>query len=151
MAENSDNSSERLHDLPDAARALSERAQEVLHSVCEADLSVATAESCTGGLLASLMTDLPGLSHAFERGFVTYSEDAKVELLGIDDVQARAILDMQLRQLAALERQRIIDQHDELAAQIEDLTDILARPERQRWPSRGQRARNRRPTPKAHN
>ncbi|SOC58188.1 DNA gyrase subunit A [Ornithinimicrobium cerasi] len=55
-----------------------------------------------------------------------------VELLGIDDVQARAILDMQLRQLAALERQRIIDQHDELAAQIEDLTDILARPERQR-------------------
>src|SRR5690606_2425811 len=55
-----------------------------------------------------------------------------IELLGIDDVQARAILDMQLRRLAALERQRIIEQHDELQALIEDYQDILARPERQR-------------------
>lgn len=84
MADKTDNSSERLHDLPHEARQLSDRAQEVLRQVCDADLSVATAESCTGGLLASLMTDLPGLSHAFERGFVTYSEDAKVELLGVD-------------------------------------------------------------------
>jgi DNA gyrase subunit A len=53
-------------------------------------------------------------------------------LLGIDELQANAILDMQLRRLAALERQRIIDQLAEYERIIADLTDILARPERQR-------------------
>jgi DNA gyrase subunit A len=55
-----------------------------------------------------------------------------MELLQIDDDQATAILDLQLRRLAALERQRIIDEHDEIAAQIEDYNDILAKPGRQR-------------------
>jgi DNA gyrase subunit A len=55
-----------------------------------------------------------------------------MQLLEIDDIQATAILDMQLRRLAALERQRIIDEHDEIAAQIEDYNDILAKPGRQR-------------------
>ncbi len=55
-----------------------------------------------------------------------------MQLLDIDEVQATAILDLQLRRLAALERQRIIEQHDEIAAQIEDYTDILAKPGRQR-------------------
>lgn len=50
----------------------------------DAGLSLATAESCTGGLLASLLTDLKGLSHVFERGFVVYSKAAKCDLLGID-------------------------------------------------------------------
>ncbi len=62
-------------------------------------------------------------------------EDARnglIELLEIDELQAQAILDMQLRRLAALERQKIIDEHDALAAQIEDYNDILARSERQR-------------------
>ena len=53
-------------------------------------------------------------------------------LLEIDEVQAQAILDMQLRRLAALERQKIIDDHDELEAMILDFTDILAKPGRQR-------------------
>jgi DNA gyrase subunit A len=53
-------------------------------------------------------------------------------LLDIDDLQARAILDMQLRQLAALERQRIVDDLAELERQIADLKDILESPERQR-------------------
>ncbi|MGI5950570.1 MAG: DNA gyrase subunit A [Brooklawnia sp.] len=54
------------------------------------------------------------------------------ELLDIDEVQAQAILDMQLRRLAALERQKIIDRLAELERQIADYKEILARPERQR-------------------
>jgi len=46
-------------------------------------IMVATAESCTGGLMAAALTDLPGSSEALERGFVTYSNAAKVELLGV--------------------------------------------------------------------
>ena len=45
---------------------------------------MATAESCTGGMIAAACTDLPGSSHWFERGFVTYSNAAKTELLGVD-------------------------------------------------------------------
>ena len=55
-----------------------------------------------------------------------------MDLLEIDEVQATAILDMQLRRLAALERQKILDEYEELMARIADLQDILARPERQR-------------------
>jgi DNA gyrase subunit A len=55
-----------------------------------------------------------------------------IELLDIDEVQAQAILDMQLRRLAALERQKIIDRLNELEAVIADLEDILADPVRQR-------------------
>jgi DNA gyrase subunit A len=63
------------------------------------------------------------------------TDDARaglITLLEIDELQANAILDMQLRRLAALERQRIIDQLAEYERIIADLIDILARPERQR-------------------
>ena len=46
-------------------------------------LLIATAESCTGGLLAGLLTEIPGSSGMVERGFVTYSNAAKTELLGV--------------------------------------------------------------------
>ncbi|ACZ29048.1 DNA gyrase, A subunit [Xylanimonas cellulosilytica DSM 15894] len=55
-----------------------------------------------------------------------------MELLEIDEIQANAILNLQLRRLAALERQRIIDEHAAIEAEITDLQDILAKPERQR-------------------
>src|SRR5512139_2932899 len=55
-----------------------------------------------------------------------------VSLLDIDEVQATAILDMQLRRLAALERQKIVDELRDIEVRIADLQDILARPERQR-------------------
>ncbi|GAA3601415.1 DNA gyrase subunit A [Marihabitans asiaticum] len=63
---------------------------------------------------------------------VEVAREGLIELLDIDEEQARAILEMQLRRLAALERQKIIDEHDELEAQILDYQDILAKPERQR-------------------
>lgn len=46
-------------------------------------LHIATAESCTGGLIAALLTEIPGSSDVVERGFVTYSNEAKMELLGV--------------------------------------------------------------------
>ncbi len=46
---------------------------------------LATAESCTGGLISAACTDLAGSSAWFERGFVTYSNDAKAELLGVEE------------------------------------------------------------------
>jgi len=46
-------------------------------------LTIATAESCTGGLIAGILTEVPGSSDAFERGFVTYSNRAKTEQLGV--------------------------------------------------------------------
>jgi nicotinamide-nucleotide amidase len=73
-----------VSDLPDDAAKLADFAQEVLGRVAKAGLMIATAESCTGGLLASLCTDIEGLGSTFERGFVTYSEEAKAELLGIE-------------------------------------------------------------------
>ena len=62
-------------------------------------------------------------------------EEARIGLMGlldIDEVQAQAILDMQLRRLAALESQKLIDEHDEWQRKIDDYTDILAKPSRQR-------------------
>lgn len=58
-------------------------AREVLELAERAGKLVATAESCTGGLLATLLTDVPGVSHRFECGFVVYSDASKVRLLGI--------------------------------------------------------------------
>jgi nicotinamide-nucleotide amidase len=71
----------QLHKL---ARALGER-------LAERGEWLATAESCTGGLIAKLLTDIPGSSDWFERGLVTYSNRAKQELLGVPaDTLSRA-------------------------------------------------------------
>jgi DNA gyrase subunit A len=71
---------------------------------------------------------------ALIRGSASASEAQQglMGLLEIDEIQARAILDMQLRKLAALERQELVDERDELEAKIADLNDILASPLRQR-------------------
>ena len=63
-------------DLQTQAAALLERCK-------AAGLMLATAESCTGGLIAGCLTAVPGSSSVFERGFVTYSNDSKIELLGV--------------------------------------------------------------------
>src|SRR5690606_34224498 len=46
--------------------------------------TIATAESCTGGMVSSALTGIPGASQMFERGFVTYSNEAKQEMLGVN-------------------------------------------------------------------
>ncbi|WP_237481669.1 CinA family protein [Lichenibacterium dinghuense] len=55
-----------------------------LVAACRArGLALATAESCTGGLVSALLTEVPGSSAAFDRGFATYSNEAKTEMLGV--------------------------------------------------------------------
>jgi nicotinamide-nucleotide amidase len=59
-------------------------AEQAGHALRAAQLRVATAESCTGGGIATALTDVPGSSNWFERGYVTYSNEAKVQDLGVD-------------------------------------------------------------------
>ena len=63
-------------DIQDLARQIIRRYTEQKHRIV-------TAESCTGGMIATALTDVPGSSEVFERGFITYSDEAKVDLLGV--------------------------------------------------------------------
>jgi nicotinamide-nucleotide amidase len=60
-------------------------AEEVLAACRTAGVRLALAESCTGGLIAGCLTAIAGSSDVFERGFVTYSNEAKMELLGVPE------------------------------------------------------------------
>lgn len=60
-------------------------AEALLKAAKERGLTIATAESCTGGLIAATLAAVPGASAALERGFVTYSNTAKNELLGVPE------------------------------------------------------------------
>lgn len=68
---------------PALGQELDRKAEQAMRRLCDKQLTVATAESCTGGLLASLLTDIEGCGHGFDRGFVTYSAESKQELLGL--------------------------------------------------------------------
>jgi nicotinamide-nucleotide amidase len=59
-------------------------AEKLLRKARGLGLKIATAESCTGGLVAAALTSIAGSSDVFECGFVTYSNEAKVEMLGVD-------------------------------------------------------------------
>ena len=58
-------------------------ADRFLKACARHEILVATAESCTGGMIVSLLTDIPGSSSMVDRGFVTYSNEAKVDMLGV--------------------------------------------------------------------
>lgn len=64
-------------------QALMRRAMLLLDDARQRKLKLVTAESCTGGLLGALFTEIAGSSDVFERGFVTYSNKAKIDLLGV--------------------------------------------------------------------
>ena len=60
-----------------------DRASALIRAFAERGWKIATAESCTGGLVAGLLTEIAGSSAVVERGFVTYSNEAKISLLGV--------------------------------------------------------------------
>ncbi|WP_417515459.1 CinA family protein [Minwuia sp.] len=64
-------------------RALTREAERLLARLRRAGMMVATVESCTGGLIAGLLTEVAGSSDVVDRGFVTYSNEAKNELVGV--------------------------------------------------------------------
>jgi len=65
-------------------RHIVDLAAQVLEKARAKGVKIATAESCTGGLVAAALTEIPGSSDVFEGGFVTYSYEAKTELLGVE-------------------------------------------------------------------
>ena len=65
---------------------LGELADRFLKACAARKILSATAESCTGGMIISVLTDIPGSSSMVDRGFVTYSNDAKIEMLGVSPV-----------------------------------------------------------------
>lgn len=67
------------------------QADNILDAAREKGLRIATAESCTGGMVAVALTDVPGSSDVFERGFVTYTNTAKTEMLGVRESTLAAV------------------------------------------------------------
>lgn len=59
------------------------KASDIITAYTKAGLMIATAESCTGGLIAGALTDISGSSSVVDRGFVTYSNEAKMDMLGV--------------------------------------------------------------------
>lgn len=59
------------------------KASDIITAYTKAGLMIATAESCTGGLIAGALTDIAGSSSVVDRGFVTYSNEAKMDMLGV--------------------------------------------------------------------
>ena len=72
------------------AAALTSAATAVLDTCRRQGLTVVTAESCTGGLVAAALTDIAGSSDVFDRGFITYSNAAKTAMLGVPEVMIAA-------------------------------------------------------------
>lgn len=96
---------------PDSAAAL-------VRLCTQKGLRIAAAESCTGGLLAAALTDIPGASAVFDRGFVTYSNDAKCELLGVDAALIGAHGAVSERVARAMAEGALSYSHADLAAGI---------------------------------
>jgi nicotinamide-nucleotide amidase len=73
-----------------SSKELLGKAKRLLEACRRAGVKLATAESCTGGLIAGTLTEIAGSSDVVERGFVTYSNEAKAELVGVSEETLRA-------------------------------------------------------------
>ncbi|MDO5658338.1 MAG: CinA family protein [Paracoccus sp. (in: a-proteobacteria)] len=73
-----------------SGRADDAKARALLEAARARGMMVATAESCTGGMIAAALTAIAGSSEMFDRGFVTYSNEAKVEMLGVNPATLKA-------------------------------------------------------------
>ncbi|MCR6501936.1 CinA family protein [Shinella sp. CPCC 101442] len=69
---------------------IEETARNLVADFTEKKLLIATAESCTAGLIAGVITEIPGSSNVFDRGFVTYSNEAKREMIGVANATLKA-------------------------------------------------------------
>ncbi|WP_421579458.1 CinA family protein [Shinella sp. M31] len=69
---------------------IEETARSIVADFTEKKLLIATAESCTAGLIAGAITEIPGSSGVFDRGFVTYSNEAKREMIGVANATLKA-------------------------------------------------------------
>jgi len=65
-------------------KKLAKKAKKLLALYRKKKLKIATAESCTGGLISGILTEVPGSSDVFERGFITYSNESKIDMLCVD-------------------------------------------------------------------
>ena len=72
-----------------SSKELLDKAKRLLGACRRAGVKLATAESCTGGLIAGTLTEIAGSSDVVERGFVTYSNEAKTELVGVSEETLR--------------------------------------------------------------
>ena len=89
---------------PNDDNAIATLAEALVGELIEAELTVATAESCTGGWIAKSLTDIAGSSDAFGYGFVSYSNAAKGDMLGVSAQtleQAGAVSEPAVREMAA--------------------------------------------------
>ncbi len=90
-----------------------------LLALCRArGLKVATAESCTGGLVAGALTEVPGSSDVVERGFVTYSNEAKHEMLGVPNATLRKFGAVSRQTAEAMARGAVKNSRAHLAVSI---------------------------------
>ena len=81
-----------------------DEAREIIEKATAGGVMVATAESCTGGMVAAALTDVPGSSAVLDRGFVTYSNSAKSGMLGVDPAVIEAdgaVSEAVVREMAA--------------------------------------------------
>jgi nicotinamide-nucleotide amidase len=97
---------------------LLQSAEKLLELCRDKSIKIVTAESCTGGLLSGLLTEIAGSSDVFERGFVTYSNEAKVELLNVDPALLSAHGAVSSQVALAMAEGALANSHADLALSI---------------------------------
>jgi nicotinamide-nucleotide amidase len=97
---------------------LTEHATALLELCRRKQIKIATAESCTGGLVAATLTEIPGSSDVVERGFVTYSNEAKETMLGVPGTTLRDFGAVSRETAEAMAKGALRQSHAELAISV---------------------------------